>query len=572
MFGEWQPGETVAGNLELLADYPPLPFQLSSWIADRISDLVPKVIMMRDAETPPSVVPLVGQTLNMIESNDARQVWHLRGRVKDTLLVFDAYVYLYSGADVARIEFSFTNSDPSTSEIDQPFEWIGITTGEFFSMDYRDHFNVIWPWHNVPPVSDWHHLTIYQKNVADAQQLLFSGWLLCLPTPPMPGFDIFDPITRLRMDSLHAYVTDKRQNMIGGPVWGMGDFSEPGKWLAFGVLPQIPAQSAGSLARFQAHIAGVVDPYDQKYKNLAKSAGQTGAQEDFGASKGGACVNFQEPLLIEELRYMVNEYYRPFHNRQPDGSPITKESNPQLWTWSQLPIGTTEPPPPGDLGKWFGASGIWPPWRQGTGYTGEDDQHRSQNTFNAAYALTGSHALESILHDFYQIDRTQVPNRIGAPRAIGRLYMAWANMLRLLPSVQRPVLQDHMWTRMGVIEKDWIGGNVPEDRPIRVLTLGSDPDLTNPDGSRKTAWIVWEHAIATMGFYAAHLQTDGIHSDAYKRSAAHFARLVCEYGTFYDGIAWRSLREGRRRHSPRRASNSNHRSSLRRTSSELAGF
>lgn len=538
LYGEWKPNERVEGDLVLLTNPPPLPFSSSDWVADQIGDLVPHIVLKRANELGKNL-KLLGQTLTIIEQNDARQVWRIRGRVETTMLVFDGWFYVYSNQDAVFLEGLFTNSDPSRKEIDETFDSVGFRTGEFFQMDFRDHYGLYFPWRSPDPNLDYHQLVALQRTLSDGQQIYFSGWMLCLPTPPY-NFDMFDPTTLLRLDSLRAHMTTLRggpSDQRGGPVLGMGDWPE-GSWLAFGSLPQTPAKLGGGPLAFQQRIyESQVDLYDQKPKGLAKFAGQTGGQEDFGACKGGHCVTYSDPWMKEELRYMVSEFYRPFHNRQPDGSPITKESNPKLWTWSQLPIGTTEPGPADDLGKGF--NGVWPPDRQGTGFRGEDDQHRSQNTFNAAYALHGNYAFEAILEDFLQIDRCQVPDRIGAPRAIGRLYMAWASMLRLLTEPYRAILIGHMWERMKVVEKDWKGKNVAEDRPIRVLTTGSDPSLLNPDGSRKLAWIVWEHAIATMGLYAASLQTSNTHALAYKQFAKHLAEMVALYGCFYDGIKWR---------------------------------
>jgi hypothetical protein len=528
VYGDFKPRESIHSVLTTRVNYDQVSFSASTWVADEPSALEPQPVIKRYGADP--IAPdLVHKQLDLIENNAVRQVWHLRARLGDTMLVFDAYVYIYSGQDAVRLEGTFTNSDPTKKELNEEFEYLGVQTGEYFVLDYREHYN-------LPPLmgaKPWLQAVADRRVLADAQQIRFSGWMLCLPK--RQPIDVLNPSDLLRLDSLRAYIQR-------GAVYGIGDFHSTPRWLAFKVAPKIPTRDIDILHRFEEHIRlNKVDLYDQKYKNLAKRPANTGAQEDFGACKGGACVRRMEPLLIQELDYMVSEHFRPFHNRQTTGDPITKESNPQLWTWSQLPIGTTQPPPPDDLGKGFDeAQGIWPPRREGTGYEGEDDQHRSQNTFNAAYALTGSYALRDILFDFYEIDRCQVPNRIGAPRAIGRLFMAWSSILLLLPPEKAKVLEDHMRTRMDVILAQWLGFHVPEDRPIRVLGTARSPStLTDADGQPVEAWVVWEHSIAAMGFYAAMINSEGPDHDRYKWAATHFAQLVALFGTFFDGVGWR---------------------------------
>jgi hypothetical protein len=536
MYGEWEPLEQVDGNLEALDSAPDIPFHVTSWVGDRPQDLVPDVLIRRPHEKIKRV-KLDNPQLRQLEDNNARKVFHYWGRVPESMLVLDVYVYIYSSADAVRMEGTFTNSDPSSKEIDETFEFLGIETGEFFSLDYREHYGLNWPNRTPSPHWNWQQAIAMHRTLADGQQIPFSGWFLCLPTPPDLGLDLANPITQLRIDSLRAYMTIGNIDMKGGDVLAMSEWHE-GSWQAFGSIPQIPKVTGHSGLDFFKRIhESQIDIYDQRPDGLAKRAGQTGGQQDFGACQGGQAINFLSVHSLERLRYMVTDFFRPFHNRQPDGKAITKESNPQLWTWSQLPIGTTSPPPPDDLGKGF--QGVWPPGRTGTGYSGIDDQHRSTNTFHASYALSGSHLLEALLYDFYQIDRTQVPGRVGAPRAIGRLFQSWAGAVRLLQPTLAGILRGVMWTKFQVLENGWVGKNVPRDRPIRVIGTGSDPSLTNPDGTRKHAWIVWEHAIATMGLYAASLQTEGIESDAYARTAEHFAKLVTEYGCFYDGVNWR---------------------------------
>jgi hypothetical protein len=534
-------------------DIQPLPFQMSSWIGDDqgVKDYFPKILIKRPGQ-PGALSDLEAPVFSQVEDNEARKVFHLNGRVPESMLVFDGYYYVYNGQDAIRFEGTFTNSDPRKSDIDEHIQHIGFVLREFFAMEHREHFGCYYPWRS--PDGNYHIVVAAGDRVlADRQQIPFYGWVLAGPAD-QNNVDLHSVETRERLSWLSAYSArfwgDGYDHDGGEPV-GIGEYTD---WGPFYRLPLAPQDRGhGRLARYFAEVTeGRRDLYDQRPMGLAKAAGQTGSQQDFGASKGNEIVVARLPEGIAMLRYNATDYFRPFHSKQVNGQPISKESNPQLWTWSQLPIGTTEPGPADDLGKGF--LGVWPPWRTGTGYTGQDDQHRSQNTFHAAYALTGLHSLKAVLFDFLQTDRTLVPGRVGAPRAIGRLFGAWAGELRVAPKAWHPWVFEVMRSKLGTVDRNWTGKQVSADRPIRVLgTMTDTRTLTDADGNAVTAWVVWEHAIAAMGLYAAARAVEkAVVSplvispekkselrDTLFQHAIRTATLVARYGNFYDGTAWR---------------------------------
>jgi hypothetical protein len=157
-----------------------------------------------------------------------------------------------------------------------------------------------------------------------------------------------------------------------------------------------------------------------------------------------------------------------------------------------------------------------------------DDQHRSQNNFNALLALTGSHALRGALKDLLEIDLLQDPNRIDSPRAEGRLMMAWTNMFLLLDDPgDRANLWQHMSERIDVALQIWPGGRFLGDptRPIRALAVGRDTSFRDPGGVQIPAIIVWEHSIAAMGYFAVWRWSG---DPRFRLLAAELSRLVVE--------------------------------------------
>ena len=133
---------------------------------------------------------------------------------------------------------------------------------------------------------------------------------------------------------------------------------------------------------------------------------------------------------------------------------------------------------------------------------------------------------------------TQVPNRMDSPRAEGRLGIAWANMLLLLDQpADRANLLAHVGARTQAIENAWLGRNFVNDsqKPIRILATGSDPTFLEPNSTRVPAIIVWEHSIATMGFYGLWRVTG---DQRLHDLAAEISKVIVNHCIYQEGGHW----------------------------------
>jgi hypothetical protein len=391
------------------------------------------------------------------------------------------------------------------------------------------------------PVQDkdgsWVQIISGPRSLDDSQQIDFSGWLLCLPSDHST-VNWLDYETAARLNTMLAQI--EFPGFYRGPVVGHS-LNWDGHWQAFGPVPslpvaphpQMPITAESMRADFEAYLATPGDIYDVRPGSSVKAPSQTGGQEDFGACRGEEVLTMDGAWGVRRIQIGVSSHMRPFHNYEVGGEPVLAKDQPKLVTWSQRPFGRLDPNAD-SLGKGFHPSGYaWDLF--GTGFSPFDDQHRSQNNFNADLALRGTYMRKRMLRDFLEMDLAQVPDRMGAPRAQGRLFMAWAAMLRLLDGEDdRNNLLQHMASRLETVLDDWPGKDFvgSEATPIRVL----DWTRNTPELPGTPAWVVWQHSISAMGYFAAWKQTE---DGRYREMAFWNAEMVTNWGCFHDGHSWR---------------------------------
>jgi hypothetical protein len=377
------------------------------------------------------------------------------------------------------------------------------------------------------------------RTVGRGEQLYFSGSIYAGPSAGRPlqnlSYPFGDrPITLTPSERVANFYADSR-----GPLNGIGTGWQ-GKWLAFGMTPEVPggATNGGwtaansSASGFRVLLDSTRDFYAQRPRGLSMAAGSTGAQEDFGACKGAFAVTVGDPRFLHEVGYSMFEMFgRPFHHREVDCTPMQAANHPGLRTWSQIiNCRTTQD----TLGMVCPLPYSW----ASNGWSGIDDQHRSQNNANMMLALTGSHALRQALRDLMQIDLAQEPGFVDSPRAQGRLQMAWCNMLLLLDTHQERVrLLQHMSTRLEDQRNTWLGRRFLGDpaRPIRILQTGRSPTFVDAQGAPITAIVVWEHAIAVMGYWAGYRLTG---DPRYRELAAELSRVIVNHCIYQHAGEW----------------------------------
>jgi hypothetical protein len=176
------------------------------------------------------------------------------------------------------------------------------------------------------------------------------------------------------------------------------------------------------------------------------NAGQTGEQEDFGYGswlphlyqQGCDSENFSA-LLIQAQSFEL----RPTGNREPDGSVMRADAHPNAETYNQrvdLSLGRGDrlgwpsdgEDPRSPFAMPYLPNGAWP-------WSTLDDQHTATNLAFAVFALTRDAAIESVLRDMHELDRTDTYVRTPrwiTPRAMARTTLHRLNRWRFLPDLR----------------------------------------------------------------------------------------------------------------------------------------
>lgn len=520
------------------------PWQMSDWVADDTSAMLPMPVVL---DTDGREHRLTQPRFDVVEDvSPARRVFHLWGRVGDSPFVFDAYIYVYSMQDSAEIECTLTCADPRLPTMNYGFVGIWLESGEYFDLDFRRRFNLPAPeFQNFAPqhasYGNWVQLIRGADVVRRGEGIYLTGAMQGFIGPgrtPAPSFygtlglglqwSVAD-----RVNALYA-----RGEAPSTGAWL--DWQD--KWLAFGRTPEVPgpaqptngwADANKQWAWFLGLLQQPADLFADRPRGLHMFAGSTGAQEDFGACKGAFAVTVGDSRWIHDATYSVAELaFRGFHYREISGAPMWFRNHPTLRCFSQLPHCNT-------TGDTLGLPCPRPFGTPTNGWSTYDDQHRSQNNFNALLALTGRYGLRDQLRDLTEVDLAMVPGWMDQPRGEGRLLMALANMVLLSDDPQkRADLRQVMRDRLQTIQANWLGapfvGNPA--KPLRALKIGSDNAFFEPGTQKRVpAIIVWEHSIAAMGFFAA-WRTTG--EQGFLDLAREASRLVARHGIFQQGGQW----------------------------------
>jgi hypothetical protein len=237
---------------------------------------------------------------------------------------------------------------------------------------------------------------------------------------------------------------------------------------------------------------------------MARIAGQTGDQNDFGVVKLSPVAHSGLPsLLLEAEASLLQEACRAVHFFEVDGSPVEPANHPDWVVWagrthwhpsvSPDRLGKTDPKAPHETHGW----------------TGKDREHWCSQTMAAFALLTGAHWARAELANearLYLGGQTTKPgwstSNAGAPRGGGRtaLTAAWIALIN-----DDAALRQRMDERMDrVYFEQWAGRTLPADR-VRPMAV-NDPDGRLLQGSCRY-WNPWQDAMAAVGFGAHHRVT-----------------------------------------------------------------
>lgn len=258
------------------------------------------------------------------------------------------------------------------------------------------------------------------------------------------------------------------------------------------------------------------DYYARRPIGMNPMPGDAGDQEDFGLTYTRPL--WHRPGMIDLMWYSHMDGARGvFHYR--NGKPVDVTTHPDWLTWSSrtnLPAGGELLGKPSNPG--------WGEFRSnrprdeagnatGNPWWGYDDQHRSQHLACALLAVTGSDLVRTTLEAYARTDSAIHSrresgagwDRIGAPRAVGRLCETWACMSWVLhrsPSVDA--------LRIAIKKKFQVWSETfgsRQDGLFHILSVPGLYGIRKTDGSLPDTISVWEHALAWGGLKKFSLTT-----------------------------------------------------------------
>ena len=440
--------------------------------------------VLRHGDAVERAIPLPVQVL---EDNELRKVALLRARIGTSLLVAEAIVTAWRGQPHAWVDLAVTSSNPTRPEMEQPIGELAVETRDMvLRMRHAGR-------QGMQQSADEHgcRIVLLRDTVlGDGMCLRRSGTLL----------------PRLAGDGGPGDQT--LQAAAEGPVLAATAWGPSGAFGPFGFVPAPPPWLVGDqirlvqAARHRSFVAGDKpggDPFAAGPWGLAKQAGQTGDQFDFGVVKLPSVAVSGHPTFLHEVEWSVlQESLRPVHFHEADGTPVRAADHPEWIVWS----GRTH---------WHGGVSRdrlgkpHPEPRYEThGWTGKDREHWSTNVLGAYTQLTGAHwARVEMQHEItaYLAGQTIDPrfstSGAGAPRGAGRTALA-ACWLWLCTGDAALLARIHERCDL-VYLPQWAGRNLAEGmvRPMAVMR----PDARMLQG-KHPYWTPWQDAMAATGFEA----------------------------------------------------------------------
>ncbi|MHC5063853.1 MAG: hypothetical protein ACYTG5_07750 [Planctomycetota bacterium] len=445
-----------------------------------------EVIIEKDGKTHRTQPDLV----DVLEENPARRVGLLRSRVGDTGVVAELTIEVYAGQAHAYVGLAFFFSDPESEAMQIDLDELRVETkGMALILRHANLHGVIQK--NSPGGS---RLSLLRNTyLGDGQGIRRLGALV----PP------------LREDN-------SIQNMTFGaasvcPPLAATDWRDTGALGAFGYVPEFPpwlnessirtalARRHATFVKLSGSPAEQGNPFRDDGFGLARFAGQTGDQSDFGVVKMQAVAGTGIPSFLYEVEFgVLKEACRPVHFYEADGEPVQAADHPDWVVWD----GRTHWHQNVSIDR-LGKSHPGPRWER-HGWTGKDRQHWSSNYISAFYLLTAEPQIRLELENevqLYLAAQTLRPELTtsgpGAPRGAGRTLLS-ACWLYLCTGDERVL--ERMRRRMHEIYiPSWHGRDYSKES-VRPYAVGpKDPRLL---AGKYESWTPWQDSLAAIGFAA----------------------------------------------------------------------
>lgn len=440
-----------------------------------------------------------------LEANALRRVELRRARLGDTGLVAEVIVTAWRDQPHAQADVAVFFSDPRLPAMQCDVEELAIECrGMALVLRHAGSLGIT----QTMTGDGSRTVLLQQRPIGDGQGLRRTGAL----------------VPRLHGDGSLADSTAKAAAvapLLGGTAW-----TQSGAFGPFGVVPPVPPWLQGGILRAylaQAHRAFVArdrpggDPFGVFGHGLARMAGQTGDQADFGVVKLTLVAASALPSQLLEVELSVlQEACRPVHFFEADGSPVDPAAHPDWVVWS----GRTHWH--GGVSKDRLGKPVPEPRYEAHGWTGKDREHWSNNYLAAFALLTGSHWARAELQNEGRlylagqtIDPALTTSHGGAPRGAGRTALAAAWNLLVTGDAALRARMDERMDRVYFVE--WAGRELAADqvRPMAVC----NPDARMLQGKYRY-WNPWQEGLAAIGFAAHHRVTGNANARALAEALA----------------------------------------------------
>jgi hypothetical protein len=539
-------GKEVQGELIPLKSPIHSTWIATPWVSDNYLELLPTFKLgLYDKDRKIQVFESTWDLskLKLIEDTEAVKVVEAYGTLKteqQTLHIY-GWMSVYSNQDVVPFEFLIVNSDQTVPFMEQKID--GLV------MEIRDYPHI--PFGNsrgmsTPIAANGKHTVSIAHDfiLGDAMALPIAGSLLCLPPSMAPIGS--QPVAMAALIATKDDTNFRINNLmaeLNAPIYGMSDWTGvwgPSKKIAAAIINReaVIADHEGFLWMLKQQ--GSIE--DAPPLGLAKRPGQTGGQQEFGVEKGSQAVAVMCPHFIAELYYSaMQEALRPGHFRNPDGSIVVAANmTPRLVYWSGRPHWHPEQSP-NRLGKPL-VDGFGSPEYESYGWKTKDNQHWSMNTLAAAFILTGSNLLKTLIQDEIElflggltIDPNLTTTNPDSPRGMGRYSDAacWMHYCTGDERIYKRLEQRYTHSL------EWITKTPEFSTEMGSLEITQEPNYLNGIPSIT----VWNTALGITGLYRTGVYLNHM---GYVKLAMKAARTILKYGItkqngnwiFWDNIAY----------------------------------
>ncbi|HEU4419890.1 MAG TPA: hypothetical protein VFT55_13240, partial [Planctomycetota bacterium] len=272
---------------------PPLPTGDVTLPAARIE------FVARQGETTHRAIP---ERVGDLEHNALRRVELRRARLGDSGLVVELIVTAWRDQPHAAVDVAVFCSDPRTPAMQCNLDELAIeTTGMALVLRHAGRLGVA----QATTEQGSRCVLLASTALGDGQGVRRTGALV----PPLRG------------DGAITDTTSKAACVV--PLLGATSWRDSGAFGAFGYVPEPPMWLRGRALRdhlalrHRVFVAGDQpggDPFGVFWHGLAKFAGQTGDQRDFGVVKMSLVAATGLPSLLLEVEVsMLQEACRPVH-------------------------------------------------------------------------------------------------------------------------------------------------------------------------------------------------------------------------------------------------------------------